>query len=88
MNNVCTEIDMTHWRLDSGYSLLAMKALEKWYRQSADATVEELVNTLKKMKRHKTADKIYRQLESGSAITHRSTAASRVALSARRVTVP
>ena len=79
---------MTHWRLDSGYSLLAMKALEKWYRQSTDATVEELVNTLKRMKRNKTADKIYRQLESGSAVTHRSTAASRVALSARRVTVP
>ena len=81
------EIDMTHWRLDSGYRLLATKALEKWYRQSSDASVEELTQTLKKMKRHKIVDKIYRKMESGSAITHR-TMGSRIQLSERRSTVP
>jgi len=81
------EIDMAHWRLDSGYRLLATKALEKWYRQSSDASVEELINTLKKIKRHKLVDKIIRKVESGSAVTHR-TMGSRIQLSERRVTVP
>ena len=81
--NVLAEIDMAHWRLDSGYTMLGVKALEKWYRQSSDATLEELVNTLRRMKRHKTVDKIYRRLDAGSMVPPRSPSR---AVSARRST--
>lgn len=55
-------IDLSHRRLDAGYQLLAMKALEKWRRQSDRSSIDDLLLTLRKMKKNKTIDKIRRQV--------------------------
>src|SRR6218665_64508 len=51
-------IDISHRRLDVGFKLLAQKSLEKWRRLDRMASVEELIATLRKMRRDNTAAKI------------------------------
>ncbi|ELU08297.1 hypothetical protein CAPTEDRAFT_211144, partial [Capitella teleta] len=63
-------IDLSNRRTDAGFEQLAMKSLEKWRRLSSAASVEELIETLRKMKKRRTVRRIERELLQPTAATY------------------
>ena len=54
---------MGNRRAEGGFQNLAFKSLEKWRRLSSVASVDELLDTLKRMKKRETVKRIQREVQ-------------------------